>query len=205
MNSPIDQILECIQLLIQQQSQGRITDPELDFLSLKSVDSAQANSKLLQRTGKSVIIERSCMPAKLVIFVDININSQLKTLNSQLKVILDELINEFSREMLVEIKDFRGEYIGNTLESLLIDIAGYNGKDYESHIDQLLEKANEERNWGNVVIVLSDFLLVWEVVQELLCPEFVYLQISLPIISSDYHQYYLKHFQKPNLPHWFQV
>ena len=122
------------------------------------------------------------------------------------------IIDEFAGEVLVEIKDWDNQDIGQDRQT---EIESYDKKEYESKLESILKYAEKEIQSWNIVVVVSDFLLAsnfelrassffaarsTQHVASLIC-----LQLTLPIFSSDYHKFYIKEFEMPEYDYWFQL
>lgn len=189
-NWSIDQIVQVVEILINQ-SEGLGLDPETDFSSMRSTDNLnEVDPKLYAKTWKLISVQRERRVLKLVLFLDINCNVKERRKGEKLKAksntmksqwflrVMDQIINEFWWEVLIEIRSGDNEDITQDRET---EIEQYENKDYESKLEDILEFAEKEEQIWNVVIIVSDFLQSVASSQRPVANALVCIQIQLPI------------------------
>lgn len=189
----VTSVITAIQSLIDDTSGGWGTDPEVDFDSMSATDDLiVADHAFYMKTGKMISVDRIRRPPKVVIFLDINTNMCLKMrdVTSWLKDALRQIIYYLEWESIVEVRDGQWAIITDHREEC---VERYHYREYESHIDTILESAKQE----HIVCIVSDFLACDTMSNiESVVTNGVVLQLELPIRSAQYHSYYLKSLPK---------
>lgn len=107
-----DDIIRTLITLLDQVQAGFMFDPELDFASMKATtDMSQADSKLYEKTGKRIAIQRVQKPIRLVIFLDINCNVHIAFQQRELTALLLQIIDHMAKDIIIEVRDKNNQNI----------------------------------------------------------------------------------------------